>query len=138
MSTPPPATIRQSVESLERRRHFAAQVVDRVLIVTGTEGVDEIVMTRAEAAPNLSVTINGVEQIIAVSTFDSTRIECLGGNDVVDATNLAGLPVTVLGGLGNDRIGTCQGGDSIEGGEGLDTIVANDGDDTVLGGAGSD
>jgi Ca2+-binding RTX toxin-like protein len=48
------------------------------------------------------------------------------------------LPVTVIGGAGDDHILTVGGDDSIDGGAGNDSISAYSGDDTLVGGAGDD
>ncbi|MDQ3439939.1 MAG: hypothetical protein M3478_06265, partial [Planctomycetota bacterium] len=131
--------VRAALEALEGRRYFAAAIENRVLHVVGTNLADSIILFRDNSSDvDISVTINGVESIFLVADFDSTFLEAGMGNDVVDAQNLSGLPVTLVGNAGNDRLASCSSGDLIYGNDGLDTISGNDGNDTIFGGNGSD
>src|ERR671914_60213 len=59
------------------------------------------------------------------------------GDDEIQGPPTA-MPVTVLGGDGNDKVTGGQGPDVVDGGPGNDKVDGNDGNDTVLGGPGDD
>ena len=59
------------------------------------------------------------------------------GNDLLDAFN-ALVPVTLIGGEGNDTLKGGRGDDLLDGGEGNDRLFANGGNDLLLGGGGND
>lgn len=79
--------------------------------------------------------------------FDGIEeIETGGGNDTIDASDLASsVTVTsgagddnIYGGYGDDAYYGGAGSDSIDGNNGNDTLFGGDGDDSVLGGLGDD
>jgi Ca2+-binding RTX toxin-like protein len=59
------------------------------------------------------------------------------GDDQIDGPT-DGMPITILGGEGNDKVTGGQGPDVVDGGPGNDKVDGNDGNDTVLGGPGDD
>ncbi|HEX7096146.1 MAG TPA: Ig-like domain-containing protein, partial [Acidimicrobiales bacterium] len=103
-------------------------------LVTGTEGDD--VITVAEAGGVLSFDVNGI-----MSTFsgaDSAVIDALGGDDLVDASGVQTLSVTLIGGAGNDFLVGGGGDDILRGGLGDDTLIGGAGADLLDGGEGND
>jgi hypothetical protein len=128
-------------EQLERRSMLAADVVEGVLTITGTEAANTISISavkqgsvfvagsvRVRGVPGVSnnAVFNGVNSIV-VSTF--------GGNDRV--TVGSGL-TRAAGGLMGVTVDAGQGTDVVMGGDGDDTILGNDGRDTIRGGRGND
>jgi len=67
----------------------------------------------------------------------SVKVDAGTGNDTVNASATA-IPVTLLGGDGNDTLTGGSGNDRLEGGAGNDQLYGGDGDDTLLGGDGDD
>ena len=107
------------------------------VIVDGTAAANHITVVNAGtgvAVEGLSaeITIDGVE-----AANDTLTINSLGGNDVIDATNVQ-IKVVVDGGTGNDTITGGAGSDLLIGGDGSDTITGGRGNDTALLGSGND
>lgn len=81
---------------------------------------------------------------IDVQNVEDFSVSLAGGNDVFSATGGFGTtgvftaPVTVYGGLGNDRITGGSGSDFLYGGEGDDTIFGHAGTNEIYGEAGND
>ncbi|MCJ9732477.1 calcium-binding protein, partial [Bradyrhizobium sp. PRIMUS42] len=95
--------------------------------------------------------LHAATHLTSMDGADQLTLNGLGGDDVIDASGLAGgvLQLTINGGTGNDTIRGSQGDDLINGGDGNDvalmgagndTFVWNPGDDndTIEGQAGSD
>ena len=82
-----------------------------------------------------TVSINGAE-----GANDSLVINGLGGNDVIDASQLSAgqINLTIDGGDGNDTITGSSGKDVLIGGAGNDTVTGGDGNDVALLGDGDD
>ncbi len=78
-----------------------------------------------------------IVQVFCPAT-DVRRVRVDLGDREDAATVTLGIPVTVLGGTGADRITTGSAGDEIDGGSGNDVLAAGDGDDVVQGGDGAD
>ncbi|HZL33866.1 MAG TPA: calcium-binding protein [Tepidisphaeraceae bacterium] len=122
-----------------------------VLSVTGTAGND-IIRLSIDAADSsrLDVTINGVTTRYALSKLTGIRVTGGNGNDDIEVSELNGpltLPVTLLGGSGNDTLVGGSGNDYIQAGDGKnvlageagnDTLIAGNGNDILLGGLGND
>lgn len=67
------------------------------------------------------------------------RIETAGGDDTVGIDlGTPVLPITVLGGAGNDKLTGHEGAATLDGGPGNDTVSGGRGPDVVLGGEGND
>lgn len=78
-----------------------------------------------------------------VAGFSSIRVFQAGGNDqFVEQTSYSAsaisIPVTLLGGDGNDNLQGTGTGDAIDGGAGADTINGRAGADSLNGGIGAD
>src|SRR5262245_37239253 len=116
------------VEQLERRALLSAVVIDRVLIVEGTEAADVIDMQTDGAM--VTVRSGGmVEGTFPQTDFDRIRVNALGGNDAVSLSPAILLPSSLEGNDGND---------SLTGGGGEDVIVPGLGDDVIDGASGHD
>lgn len=136
----------RSAESLERRQMLAADVdLDGVLLITGSEKADKIVIS-AGSTPG-SVTVRGVPGVAKNAVFigvNAIVVNSLGGNDDVrigsDIRDTSGnlIGVTVNAGNGNDRVEGGDGDDDLNGGIGNDNLRGRGGDDTIAGGAGND
>lgn len=100
------------------------------IIVSGTSGGDAIVVSGQGSVQvlGLAATINVIG---AEGARDTLVINTLGGDDVVEAKDLAAgqIGLTIDGGAGNDLL---------LGSPGVDTIRGGDGDDVIIGGAGND
>jgi hypothetical protein len=135
------------METLERRRLFSYTFENGILTIHGTDAPDDIaieietglagfglgpdVVNRVHAESLLHETGNGwtvnFERVLGI------RIEGGDGNDLITVRQLSAgdIPVTLLGGAGND---TLQGGDAadlLDGGAGNDSITASAGADTT-------
>ncbi|MDR6821138.1 T1SS-143 domain-containing protein, partial [Neorhizobium sp. 2083] len=101
------------------------------VVLYQAEGADKITVRTQDAAETitiegnsnlLQVYGNGIPSISGISTSELV-IEGKGGNDVINASNLSGVALTLDGGAGNDTITGSAGADTIRGGEGNDTIL---------------
>ena len=130
---------KHEIEALERRRLLSAAVINGVLVVTGTESGDMIVLSADDT--HVHVDDNGV-----VSSFDRAVVSAvhmmgLGGNDMLQVLDEVGtffIPVHSEGGAGDDFVDGGAGNDLLEGGDGNDFLFGYTGDDTIVGGAGGD
>jgi Ca2+-binding RTX toxin-like protein len=113
----------------------SARVSNGTLVITGTNGPDDIQMALGADPGTLLVDLG--QHPTATLTFDratfSSIFVSLGAGDdsftVVTARGDVTTPITVQGGNGND---------TITGGSGNDTLVGGNGNDNLLGGAGTD
>jgi Ca2+-binding RTX toxin-like protein len=113
--------------------------VDNV-VVDGTGAADAIDIDGDFAN---GVTVNGlaaqVKVLGAIGPTEALTVNALGGNDVLDASDLVAtnanevLKLVVVGGAGNDTLTGSQGFDTFvwNGGDGNDLIDGGDGEDTV-------
>ncbi len=117
----------------------------------GDGQADSIILNGTNAADNVSVVgtgssyqVAGLAASVSVTgsegANDALVINALGGNDSVNAADLAAgvVKLTVDGGAGKDTITGSQGDDTLLGGDGDDTITGGPGADTALMGAGND
>ena len=127
-----------------------------ILTIIGTEGDDDIAInyigpdtytSQLITDPYFILRVNGAySRAIADELVKRFRIEGLGGNDMLSAGYEGGvvdadeneLPVTMLGGAGDDTLTGGNGADQLEGGDGNDEIAGAEGDDVLVGNAGSD
>lgn len=109
--TPAPLAM---VDPLERRALLAASInVDGTLVVTGTQGVDEVTL-RQGAQPNLLNVQEGTTTLFVflLDRVKAVSIELGGGDDVLNVDMIPGLltgatgdlAVRVDGGAGNDSV----------------------------------
>jgi len=132
-------TFPHNLERLEPRRLLSAGV----WVVSGGPGDDQIAISIRENDPSiLEFTLNGrVASRRHVDDIGGILIVAGAGNDHVEVNmplELAGLPVTVNGGSGNDTLYGGSGNDLILGGAGDDEIHGALGNDTIVGGFGND
>ncbi len=101
------------------------------VIVNGTNGEDVVFVSGGAG----NVTLNGLRAVInitgAEATFDRLTVNLLGGDDVLDATNLMATGILLTANGGDDD-------DVLTGGDGPDTLNGGDGDDVLIGGPGND
>ena len=118
------------------------------IMVNGGDGANRIdltLVTTADFAPNLPITVNGGDgsDTILGSEFADSLVggngadSITGGlsNDTLDGSNGND---TLSGGVGNDSILGGDGADSIHGDTGNDTVIAGNGADKVFGDDGTD
>jgi hypothetical protein len=89
----------------------------------------------------LSVQINKKRFTFPRKKVAEISISGLGGNDTIqihDKKKLLRIPLTAVGGDGNDTLTGSNGTELLKGGDGDDLIRAGGGDDQLYGGAGSD
>ncbi|WP_162130575.1 beta strand repeat-containing protein [Schlesneria paludicola] len=128
------------------------QLTGSALSVVGTAGSD--VITVAEDATTLTVTINGIVYSYSAALVSAITISSGAGNDqttvyslqsgtqftsysgsgtcVVDCSAVS-VPVTLNAGTGNATLIGGSGDDRLIGGSGNDTIYGNGGNDTIFG-----
>jgi Ca2+-binding RTX toxin-like protein len=104
------------------------------VIINGTEGDDFGQVTTFDNGTSITASLGAFPVVNitgAEGANDTLTVNALGGNDVVDASDLPAhlIGLTVNGGAGNDTLIGSAGNDVLSGG---------DGDDVLLGGAGSD
>lgn len=134
----------RSAESLERRQMLAADVdLDGVLMITGSEKADKIVITAGSEAG--TVVVRGIaKRSVSFSGVNAIVVDARGGNDDVRiGSNILDVGGNLIGaivnaGNGNDRVEGGDGDDDINGGLGNDKIRGRGGDDEISGGGGND
>lgn len=72
------------------------------------------------------------------SAIAGFEVNANGGDDSVTVGHEVGVPVTLRGGPGNDKLTGGGGADKLIGGVGDDTLVGRAGDDWLYGGGGDD
>lgn len=140
---PKPISCKQ-VQTLEPRRLLSASVslaAGGVLTVNGTSGNDVIRITLDAVNPRqLDVIVNGATQSFTASSVNSISVNAGSGNDDVEVLELNGpinVPMTLLGGSGNDTLVGGSGNDYIDGGAGNDTVAGEAGRNILIGGPGT-
>jgi Ca2+-binding RTX toxin-like protein len=126
------------LELLELRQVLSVAVSAGVLSLVGSATNDRYLV--AQSGTNLTVQENGG----AVRTFPLSSITRINARLDAGMVKLSlpatvRIPVSVIGGLGNDSITTGAGNDSVFGQAGVDSILGNDGNDDLNAGyAGTD
>jgi len=115
------------------------EAVDNVIVNAGN-GNNHMTITQLS---DLSVNITGLTETINIAhaeSIDNLTINGLGGNDVIDASQLGGgvMNLTIDGGAGDDTIFGSGGIDTIFGGDGNDTVYGEQSGDHVDLGTGDD
>jgi Ca2+-binding RTX toxin-like protein len=100
---------------------------------------DDFILVRRGAGNFLEVVRNGV----VVDWVDLTSaaflvVEGGGGNDGIEVAADVALPVSIVGGAGDDTIVGGAGNDTILGGTGNDLVLGRSGDDQLFGQGGND
>lgn len=139
---PKPAKAPKNPAPSPKARGDATQIVHGVLHITGTQGNDVI---RIELDPHdatkLDVIVNGVATAHNLAALTGVRIDSGQGNDDVEVNELNGaitLPMTLIGGNGNDTLVGGSGNDLIHAGNGNDLLAGEAGNDTLIAGNGTD
>src|SRR5687768_6720593 len=102
------------IEGLESRRLLAITFVDGVINVVGTNGNDEIKFDFEDGG--IRARLNREEMTFNISEVTGIRAEGGAGNDRLrsDDDNPMTVPMTLLGGLGNDRLVGGLGADLLD------------------------
>src|SRR5262249_28390779 len=109
--------------------------VDTV-VINATAGNDAITVVN----DNGTVTVTGLATTVTIANFEANDrlvINGLGGDDVVEASGLTGIELTVNGGDGNDVLIGGPGNDTLNGGAGDDLLIGGAGIDALDGGTGN-
>ena len=110
----------------------------------GTAGRDLFLVGRDSASGGVAVwykSISGCGGLIRLGTFAAPAgivIDGGGDNDIIVVGPDVSVPVTLLGGAGNDLLIGGAGNDSLVGGAGNDLLIGGAGRDTLVGGDGWD
>ena len=118
-------TFQPQVEQLESRvTPTTASMVGGILVVYGTDGADDILVTKntngSYSVSGVSGTFGGVSQVRVYGQAGDDRIEV--AENITISTYLYGW----------------AGDDTLVGGSGHDFLYGNDGDDTLMGRGGND
>src|SRR6185437_2573894 len=134
----------EHIQTLEPRRLLSASVslaAGGALTVNGTPGNDLIRITLDAVNPRqLDVIVNGATQSFTASSVSAITVNAGSGNDDVEVLELNGpinVPMTLLGGAGNDTLVGGSGNDYIDGGAGNDTIAGEAGTNILIGSSGT-
>jgi Ca2+-binding RTX toxin-like protein len=131
-----------TIEVLESRRLLAASAAGVVrlhhgeLVARGTTAADVIVVSAD--ATHVVVDVNGTAHTFAREKVQGVRVHGRAGDDTLQVDGAFDLPVTLVGGRGNDGLVGGPMGDLLVGGAGDDALFGGAGDDELHGGAGND
>ncbi|MCR9201647.1 MAG: right-handed parallel beta-helix repeat-containing protein [Planctomycetaceae bacterium] len=115
------------------------EVIDGKLIITGTDGDDEVLIQRFWGSYFVFTSIEGAQFTrVHVSDVQEICVDGADGDDVIVMGWFVFAPTTLSGGAGNDIIVGGWGNDTIDGGAGDDCLHGSFGDDTLHGGDGDD
>ncbi|CAA9412900.1 MAG: Alkaline phosphatase [uncultured Phycisphaerae bacterium] len=132
-SDPTREDARATMEPLEARVLMAAQPIvevrDDELVVTGTDGADQIVVSQTDG--EVSLDLNGTTSTHPGS-FARLTIDGRGGNDVITLDPTVTADAVIHGGAGNDSITAGRGNDRLFGGPGVNMLFGAGGDDTLV------
>ena len=113
------------------------RAVSEPLLLVGSDAGDVIRISEGDDG-SLTLAINGTDTVVPAGDVRRLVIDALEGNDTVLAEASVTLPLTILGGPGDDKIVGGAGDDYIDGGEGHDLLFGGDGNDVLYGGLGND
>jgi Ca2+-binding RTX toxin-like protein len=132
-----PSTAIDNIEFGQIQATGSAQIINRVLTVTGSNDSDRIEIS--STGSKARVTVNGVARgEFGYLDVDRLSISGLNGNDTITVAPNVPLPASILGGDGNDTINGGSQNDSLFGGGGNDSLTGNAGVDRLYGEAGDD
>jgi hypothetical protein len=113
------------------------RLVNGALQISGTGGIDTIVVSRT--AGNINVVINRLNVFsAAAASVSKICVDAGAGNDSVTIAADLAITAELNGGAGNDRLTGGAGNDRLLGGPGNDTLLGGAGDDYLDGGIGND
>jgi Ca2+-binding RTX toxin-like protein len=131
---------------LNRRGEFEAraEVIDGVLHVSTGDDVDDIMLgTEHGNGEEIYVSVNGMRRKFSRAGLAGVVIDAQGGGDFFSFHNfvkIVDLPVTVIGGAGNDELYGQHDRDAVDGlldgGVPPSTLIGGEGDDIVYSGLG--
>lgn len=114
-----------------------ARIVDGALQISGTGGIDTIVVS--QAAGNVNVVINRLNVFSGVAaSITKICVDAGGGSDSVTIAADITIAAELSGGAGNDRLTGGAGNDRLIGGPGNDFLLGGAGNDYLDGGLGND
>jgi hypothetical protein len=128
-------------------QHDDAGVVDQLSITTtlvsgqisvSPSGSDAVTWASLPIACSQDIATHTVTCNLSSGGWTSLLVQPGPGDDFIDARNEVALPLTVLGGDGDDTLLGTANHDDLEGQGGNDNIEGYDGDDTIKGGDGDD
>ncbi len=105
------------------------------LALSGNAGADTVELVKSGA--NFILTFNGTPYTIN-SSLSSVVINGGSGADFIRVSSQITIPVSLVGGAGDDTLRGGSGDDVIIGDDGNDIIVGRDGQDLMIGGTGAD
>jgi Ca2+-binding RTX toxin-like protein len=110
-----------------------------VLAVTGTDNLDFIIMSQADAR----ISVSGVDGWFDAAQVKVVFVQAKGGNDLVMLAGASGTqpvrcPAIIDAGSGDDSVSGGDGTTGVLGGDGNDTVYAGDGSNLIRGGNGND
>jgi Ca2+-binding RTX toxin-like protein len=106
------------------------------ITLNATNGDDVITIVNDHGV----ITVKGLGADITITDFDANDrivINGLGGDDVIDASGLSGVQLTVNGGDGGDILIGSAGNDVLHGEAGDDLLIGGPGQDVLDGGTGN-
>ena len=124
-------------EVLERRVLWSgapgeAVLANGLLSIAGTEGNDVVAVSVSEG--RVHCLVNGAASSYDAGQVTGVVVEAGAGDDTLTMDASVGVPVTLLGGDGNDSLVGGSAGDYLCGNAGRDTLRGGIGDDTLCGG----
>lgn len=121
-----------SLEGLEPRAMFSADLQSGLLTVVGTNKSDSINIGLNQAG-GLVVDVNGHSDVFPVANVTYIAVIGKNGNDTITVAADVLIDVAMYGGNGNDKLTGGGGDDALQGGNGKDRIVGGSGDDYLYG-----
>jgi uncharacterized delta-60 repeat protein len=107
-----------------------------VVSIAGTAGAD--LLEVAEIGDVVYASRGGYGRAFDVADVARVAITGGDGNDVIATPRLKTVPVSIIAGLGTDKIAGGEADDTLEGSGGSDLIDGNNGADLLIGGNGND
>lgn len=111
------------------------QIVNGQLSLTANPSADTVEL--AAGGSGYILTVNGTPYAIS-GALSSVVISGGEGADFIRVSSQITIPVTLIGGAGNDTLRGGSGNDVIVGDEGNDLVIGRDGNDLLIGGTGAD
>jgi Ca2+-binding RTX toxin-like protein len=125
------------LENLESRRLLNGVTLtpDGLLDIHGSSKAETMLFD--QIGDQMRVRINDAVRYFQYDQVKAINVDAAGGDDKV-VIGIRNVPVTLLGGNGNDTLSGGNGDDLISGGAGDDKLRGRGGDDRLIGGEGAD
>ena len=125
------------LENLESRRYFSSITLtgEGVLEIHGNSRSEQMLFD--QIGDKMRFRYNGEVRNFQYNDVKAIKVDAAGGDDEV-IIGVRRVPVTLVGGNGNDTLSGGKADDFISGGAGDDHLRGRDGDDTIVGGSGAD